>query len=166
MKELQAFAVLFRSGSVFCLLFGVSSDYAQPITGRVTEVTAAITHIPKKFVDHNSFCEPILMLRLRCSGRTVLIPWLLIHYGDVIMGAIASQITSLTIVYWTVYSDADQIKYQSSTSLALCGEFTDLREGNSPGTGEFPTQMASNAENVSIWWRHHVSWLLESPDHQ
>ena len=25
-----------------------------------------------------------------------------------------------------------------------------------PGTGEFPAQMASNAENVSIWWRHHV----------
>ena len=28
--------------------------------------------------------------------------------------------------------------------------------GNSPGTGEFPAQMASNAENVSIWWRLHV----------
>ena len=27
--------------------------------------------------------------------------------------------------------------------------------GNSPGTGEFLAQMASNAENVSIWWRHH-----------
>ena len=27
--------------------------------------------------------------------------------------------------------------------------------GNSPGTGECPAQMASNAENVSIWWRHH-----------
>ena len=27
---------------------------------------------------------------------------------------------------------------------------------NSPETGEFPAQMASNAENVSIWWRHHV----------
>ena len=27
--------------------------------------------------------------------------------------------------------------------------------GNSPGTGEFPAQMASNAENISIWWRHH-----------
>ena len=26
---------------------------------------------------------------------------------------------------------------------------------NSPGTGEFPAQMASFAENVSIWWRHH-----------
>ena len=43
--------------------------------------------------------------------------------------------------------------------------------GNSPVTGEFPTQRASNAENVSIWWRHHdldgeatshfllISWL-------
>ena len=41
------------------------------------------------------------------------------HYNDVIMGAIASQITSLTIVYSTVYSDADQIKHQSSASLAF-----------------------------------------------
>ena len=40
------------------------------------------------------------------------------HYGDVIM--IASQITSLTIVYSTVYSaDADQRKHQSSASLAF-----------------------------------------------
>ena len=31
-----------------------------------------------------------------------------------------------------------------------------LCAGNSPVTGEFPAQMASNAENVSIWWRHHV----------
>ena len=30
-----------------------------------------------------------------------------------------------------------------------------LCAGNSPGTSEFPAQMASNAENVSIWWRHH-----------
>ena len=34
---------------------------------------------------------------------------------------------------------------------------TGLWVGNSPGTGEFPAQMASNAENVSIWWRHHES---------
>ena len=32
---------------------------------------------------------------------------------------------------------------------------TGLCEGNSPVTGEFPAQMANNAENVSIWWRHH-----------
>ena len=43
---------------------------------------------------------------------------------------------------------------------------TGLCGGNSPVTGEFPTQCefpsqrASNAENVSIWWRHHV--LLHS----
>ena len=38
--------------------------------------------------------------------------------------------------------------------------FTGLCAGNSPGTGEFPAQMASYAENVSIWWRHHVSFLF------
>ena len=32
---------------------------------------------------------------------------------------------------------------------------TGLCAGNSPGTGEFPAQMASYAENVSIWWCHH-----------
>ena len=31
---------------------------------------------------------------------------------------------------------------------------TGLCAGNSPGTGEFPAQMASYAENVSVWWRH------------
>ena len=49
------------------------------------------------------------------------------HYTDVIMGTIASQITSFKIVYSTVYSDADQRKYQGSASLALCGEFTGNR---------------------------------------
>ena len=57
------------------------------------------------------------------------------------MGVMTSQITSLTIVYSIVYSGADQRKHQSSASLAF------LRE--------FPAQMANNAENVSIWWRHH-----------
>ena len=33
---------------------------------------------------------------------------------------------------------------------------TGLCVGNSPGTGEFPAQMTSNAENVSISWRHHA----------
>ena len=42
-----------------------------------------------------------------------------LNYNDAIMGAMASQITSLTIVYATVYSDADQIKHQSSASLAF-----------------------------------------------
>ena len=34
---------------------------------------------------------------------------------------------------------------------------TGLCAGNSPVTGEFPAQRASNAENVSIWWRHHAT---------
>ena len=62
------------------------------------------------------------------------------HYGDVVMGTIASQITSLAMVFSAV---SDQRKHQSSESLAFVG-------GNSPEAGEFPAQMASNAENVSI----------------
>ena len=54
------------------------------------------------------------------------------------MGAVASQITSFTIVYSTVYARADKKK---SKRLA-----TGLCEGNSPVTGEFPAPMVSNAE--------------------
>ena len=42
-----------------------------------------------------------------------------VHYDDVRMGTIASQITSLSIVYSIVYSDADQRKHQSSAALAF-----------------------------------------------
>ena len=41
------------------------------------------------------------------------------HYSDVTMGAMASQITSLTNVYQAVHSGADQRKHQSSASLAF-----------------------------------------------
>ena len=58
------------------------------------------------------------------------------------MGTIASQITSLTNVYSTVYIQT-QIKEISKLRVTgLCVR------GNSPVSGEFPTQMASNAENV------------------
>ena len=63
------------------------------------------------------------------------------------MRAIASQITSPTIVYSTDYSGTDQRKLQSSASLAFF-------EGIAPVTGEFPAQRASNAEKISTWWRH------------
>ena len=52
------------------------------------------------------------------------------------MDEIASQITSLTIVYSAVYLDADQRKHQISASLAFV--------------------RGIYAQNVSIWWRHHV----------
>ena len=41
---------------------------------------------------------------------------------------------------------------RSKRTSKLC--VTGLCAGNSPLTGEFPSQRASNAENVSIWWRH------------
>ena len=67
-----------------------------------------------------------------------------VAHNDVIMGTIASQITSLTIVYSNQRS-------KKTAKLRVTG----LCAGNSPVTGEFPAQRASNAENVSIWWRHH-----------
>ena len=66
----------------------------------------------------------------------------------------ASQITSLAIVYSTVYLDADQRKHQSCASLAFVRWI--------PGDGKFPAQRDSDVENVSIWWRHpdvHVLYM-------
>ena len=67
------------------------------------------------------------------------------------MGTMVSQITCLMIVYSTFYLVADQEK-----QLRVTGLFT----ANLPVTGKFPVQMDSNAENVSIWWQHHVKMLL------
>ena len=75
------------------------------------------------------------------------------HYDDIIMSAVASQITSLTIVYSTVYSGADQGKHQSSAWLAFVRV---IHRGLHRG----PAQTASDADNVSIWWRHNdfIMW--------
>ena len=70
------------------------------------------------------------------------------HYSDVIMSTMTSQITSLTMFSSIIYSGADQ---RIKSKLRVTG----LCVGNSPVTGEFPALRASNAENVSIWWRHH-----------
>ena len=48
-------------------------------------------------------------------------------------------------------------RWEKTSQLRVTG----LCVGNSPEAGEFPAQMASNAENVSIWWRHHhlcIGW--------
>ena len=113
------------------------------------------------------------------------------------MTMIASQITSLTVVYsnnnwqvhlytsamsrsprWTLttnnpmplqwrHNGCDSVSNYLPHDCLLNRLFrrrskktsklrvTGLCEGNSPGTDEFPAQMASNAENVFIWWRHH-----------
>ena len=61
------------------------------------------------------------------------------HYSDAIISTMASQITSLTIVYSTVYSGVDQRKHQRSASLAFVWV-----------TGVFPAEMASDANVIII----------------
>ena len=48
---------------------------------------------------------------------------------------------------------------QKTSKLRVTG----LCAGNSPVPGELPAQRASNAENVSIWWRHHDSSQKSAP---
>ena len=74
------------------------------------------------------------------------------HYSDVIMRPMASQIIDVSIVYSTVCFQA-QIKenIKAPRHRSLWREFT----------GEFPAQRVSNAENVSIWWRHHAQNLTD-----
>ena len=64
------------------------------------------------------------------------------------MGTIASQITSSRLCTHCLF----RRRSKKTSKLRVTG----LCEGNSPVTGDFPAQMASNAENVSIWWRHHA----------
>ena len=47
---------------------------------------------------------------------------------------------------------------RSKETSKLCA--TGLCEGNPPGTWWFPSQRASNVENVAIWWRHHDLFIL------
>ena len=75
----------------------------RPYTNEVT-----IMNIGEKIVCRNIH---ILLYKKWASVRN--------HYSDVIMGVMASQITSLPIVYLTIYSGADQRKHQSSASLAF-----------------------------------------------
>ena len=67
------------------------------------------------------------------------------------MGPIASLITSLNRLF--------QHRSKKTSKLRVTG----LCAGNSPGTGEFPAQRASYAENVSIWWRHHAMYITCQP---
>ena len=64
------------------------------------------------------------------------------HYSDIIMSAMASQITGVLIVYSTVSGAKKRTPKFRATGLSPVT--------NSP-------QRSINAENVSIWWRHHVN---------
>ena len=93
--------------SVCC--FGLYAHYYLPWRHRHFEVSTK----------WSTFCWPHFQMY---SPRWKLRYCYQNHYDDVIMSTIASQITSLTIVYSTVYSSADQSKHQSSASLAFVWE--------------------------------------------
>ena len=78
---------------------------------------------------------------------------LIIHYfiSRVIMGAMAFQITS------RFFNHLFGRRWKKTSKLRVTG----LYEGNSPVTDEFPAQRVSNAENVSIWWRHHIRSVMK-----
>ena len=104
---------------------GSSSPLSQPML--ISCQLYHKEHISMKFyliilTFHNLkyFRNIISKMAVVCLSPNVITdPMLSSHYNDVIMGAIAFQITSLTIVYSIVYSDADQRKHQSSASLAF-----------------------------------------------
>ena len=83
------------------------------------------------------------------------------HYDDVIMGEMASQITSLTIVYSTVYSDADQRKHQSSASLAFV---RGIDRGPVKSPHKWPvTRKMSPFDDIMLVFMHTVGvlfWLV------
>ena len=71
------------------------------------------------------------------------------------MGTVASQITSLTIVYTAVYSDADQSKHQSSASLAFV-----WGPVNSPHKGPVTRKMFP-FDDVVMVGREEGEWRIE-----
>ena len=55
----------------------------------------------------------------------------------------------ISAVYSTVCSGGDKKQTSKLRVIGICAR-------NSPVIGEFPAQRASNAENISIWWRHNA----------
>ena len=70
------------------------------------------------------------------------------------MSTMASQITGGSVVCLTFIETQIKENIKAPRVAGLC-------EGNSTVTGEFPAQRASNVENASIWWGHHVTEIFE-----
>ena len=109
------------------ICFKISTVIMKKINLPISEISVELPMAIRSYELNVSNCAVIIvataglpLLGVGSSANTVMTRCVsCIHCGDVIMGAIASQITSLTIVYSTVYSDADQRKHQSSASLAF-----------------------------------------------
>ena len=84
------------------------------------------------------------MQKLSCARVSWEIPE---HYDDVIMTTLRLKSPASRLFTQSFIQAYIKENIKAPPHWPLCGEFT--------GTDEFPAQRASNAENVSIWWRHH-----------
>ena len=98
-----------------CVTFWLSIHYLEQPRGGTCDICINTEHRFTHATSKIYFCQPAHMEMIfsfindmRC-----------IHYCDVMMNMMASQITSLAIVYLTEYSGTDQRKHQSSASLAF-----------------------------------------------
>ena len=110
--------------------YPIKYDYMMMIKNRITNKIIVFIIVHKWLVDGES--------EILCIGRPQSNTY---HHSGVIMNAMMSPITGVSVVCRTVCSGAD---HQSSASLTFVWEYT--------GDRWIPAQRASNAENV--WWRH------------
>ena len=123
--------------------FPTIKDQTYCLKGEITNIIRIISGVTCWFAKHQasaSFSLPITKecqswymcacVRVRGHVRVYIYIYIyiyiftVIYYNDVIMGAIASEITSLAIVFATVYSDVDQENIKIPRHWPLCGEFS------------------------------------------
>ena len=110
------------------------------------------------------YCSPKTLHNSLVSSRYIL-GWLLSFHSLICIRHMSLSVTVTSQwARWRLKSPASRVFAKSSVQAQIKDtsklRVTGLCEGNSPMTGEFPAQMASCAENVSTWWRHHgfIMW--------
>ena len=95
---------------------------------------------------HEFLCTNIVP---HMSLHTSTVEWRpVIHYNDIIINAFASQSPASRLFIQLFIQTQIKENIKAPRHWPLCGEFT--------GDRWIPAQVASNAENVSIWWLHHI----------
>ena len=112
--------------------------------------------VDQHLISHFGTCESYAKSRKNKNCKHGYFSWfmcllksvLIYHYSDAIMGVVASQMTASRLFTQPFIQAQIKENIKAPRHWPLWGEFT--------GDREFHTQRASNAENVSIWWRRHV----------
>ena len=141
--------------------WSVNSSHKGPATRKMFPFHDVIMFFPLRFLTWND-PGPILLtssLSEIRAWRKNYIPWysagckLLIHAPNVTLPWRHNRLDSVSNhqPHHCLLSRLFGRRSKKTSKLRVTG----LCAWNSPGTGEFPAQRASYAENVSIWWRHH-----------